>query len=45
MENFYTVKKYIPSLISDPLLSPFGHAKQKLQHLSTMKKQLSLDIK
>jgi hypothetical protein len=34
MEDFYTVKNHIHYLISDPLLSPFGHAKQKLQHLS-----------
>jgi hypothetical protein len=34
MESFYAGKNYIHYLISDPLLSPFGHAKQKLQHLS-----------
>jgi hypothetical protein len=33
MENFYTIKNYIHYLIFDPLFSPFGHAKQKLQHL------------
>jgi hypothetical protein len=32
--NFYTVKIFIHYLISDSLLRPFGHAKQKLQHLS-----------
>jgi hypothetical protein len=34
MENFYTVKGYVHYLISDSSLSPFGHAKQKLQRLS-----------
>jgi ribosomal protein L28 len=34
MENFDTVKKYIHQLTFDPLLRPFGHAKQKLQRLS-----------
>jgi hypothetical protein len=34
MENFHTAKNYIHYLISDLILSPFGHAKQKLQHLS-----------
>jgi hypothetical protein len=37
MENFYTVKNHINSPISDPLLSPLGNAKQKLQHLSRMR--------
>jgi hypothetical protein len=34
MEKFYTVRNYIHYLIYDPLLSPFGNAKKKLQHLS-----------
>jgi hypothetical protein len=33
MEINSTLKKNIHSLISDPILSPFGHTKQKLQHL------------
>jgi hypothetical protein len=32
--KFSTVKNYIHYSIFDPLFSPFGHAKQKLQHPS-----------
>jgi hemolysin-activating ACP:hemolysin acyltransferase len=37
MEINYTVIKYNHYLIFDPIFSPFGHARQKLQHLSRSK--------